>query len=591
MRTPSAIALVSTGMLLAAACGGSDDVVDPGNDGGTDSSSSNDASVLDAAKTDPRSDASVDAGPEKTYKITASVVGLAGTGLVLEDASGVTIPVSAGAATQTVTIAGGVKAGTAYDVSVKTQPSGPPQVCVVTGGKGTVVAGDVTSIVVNCTTRYTVGGTVTGLAGKDLVLQNNAGDDVTLNANGQFAFSTLLADGAPYVVTVKQNPTNKWQTCTVSTGAGGDAGAVDGGGDAGATSGTINKANVTNIAVSCKTNAYPVSVKVTGLKGAGLVLQNNAGGDLPIAADGTFPFTTPVESGSPFAVTVKTQPSGPTQTCSLAAGAGTIAGTAVTVDLACKTNTYTIKGNLSGLQGNGLVLQNNAADDLTLNAAQNGAFSFVTKLESGTNYAVTVKTQPNGVGGEVCAVTLGSGPVVDADITTVNVACSTSKTVFVTSTLYDGNLGGLAGADAKCQARAQAAGLAGTYMAWLSDANASPSTRFTKSAVPYKRVDGTTIANNWNDLVDNQIIAAINKTELNGAPPQGNVACPAGNPTVWTATNANGTLSNAGSTCSNWTSTGGGSLWGRTTVSDTGWSNWCSGGTCSWTAPIYCFQQ
>src|SRR5207248_2675590 len=44
-----------------------------------------------------------------------------------------------------------------------------------------------------------------------------------------------------------------------------------------------------------------------------------------------------------------------------------------------------------------------------------------------------------------------------------------NKRVFVTSVMYDGNLGGLAGADAKCQARATAASLSGTYKAWLSD--------------------------------------------------------------------------------------------------------------------------
>ena len=40
--------------------------------------------------------------------------------------------------------------------------------------------------------------------------------------------------------------------------------------------------------------------------------------------------------------------------------------------------------------------------------------------------------------------------------------------VFATSTLQDGNLGGLAGADAICNTRASAAGLPGAYVAWLS---------------------------------------------------------------------------------------------------------------------------
>ena len=54
--------------------------------------------------------------------------------------------------------------------------------------------------------------------------------------------------------------------------------------------------------------------------------------------------------------------------------------------------TYTIGGSVSGLAaGQSVVLQNNAGDDLTVNA--NGVFTFATAINSGTNqYAVTIKT-------------------------------------------------------------------------------------------------------------------------------------------------------------------------------------------------------
>lgn len=165
--------------------------------------------------------------------------------------------------------------------------------------------------------------------------------------------------------------------------------------------------------------------------------------------------------------------------------------------------------------------------------------------------------------------------------------------MFVSSALYTGNLGGLAGADAKCQMLAEAANLPGTYMAWVStdEVNGTPATRFTQATVPYVKVDGVKVADNWTDLTDGALDSPINVTETGGAAPQGNVGCPPGNPTVWTATNQNGTLSNQASTCGNWTSTNGGSLWGRTTAVDGSWTNWCSGGLCSWTAAIYCVQQ
>jgi len=42
---------------------------------------------------------------------------------------------------------------------------------------------------------YTVGGTLSGLAGSGLVLQINGGDDLTLSANQSFSFATKLARG------------------------------------------------------------------------------------------------------------------------------------------------------------------------------------------------------------------------------------------------------------------------------------------------------------------------------------------------------------------------------------------------------------
>lgn len=56
---------------------------------------------------------------------------------------------------------------------------------------------------------------------------------------------------------------------------------------------------------------------MTGLSGAGLVLQNNAGDDLAVSTNGTFAFATPIASGAAYAITVKTQPSASAQTCTV----------------------------------------------------------------------------------------------------------------------------------------------------------------------------------------------------------------------------------------------------------------------------------
>ncbi len=172
---------------------------------------------------------------------------------------------------------------------------------------------------------YTVGGTVSGLSGAGLALQNNGGDNLSVSANGAFSFAGTLATGAGYGVTVLSQPTGPWQTCTVTAGG----------------SGTIAGANVSSVVVSCVTNTYTVGGTVAGLEAAGLVLQNNGGDDLAIAADGTFDFVAPVASGGSYSVAVRTQPNaGPTQVCRVSGGSGTITNSAVTsVAVACSAQT------------------------------------------------------------------------------------------------------------------------------------------------------------------------------------------------------------------------------------------------------------
>lgn len=80
--------------------------------------------------------------------------------------------------------------------------------------------------------KYTIGGTITGLTASELVLQNNAGDNLTVTSGAtSFTFSTGIASGAIYVVTVQTQPTGL--TCTVTNGTGNVS------------------ANVSNVALAC----------------------------------------------------------------------------------------------------------------------------------------------------------------------------------------------------------------------------------------------------------------------------------------------------------------------------------------------------
>lgn len=161
-----------------------------------------------------------------------------------------------------------------------------------------------------------------------------------------------------------------------------------------------------------------------------------------------------------------------------------------------------------------------------------------------------------------------------------------SCTVFYTSAQYTGDLGGLEGADAKCNELAGDAGLAGPYRAWIADETGSPARRFDQSVVPYVLVDGTLVADNWQDLVTNGTKAAIVVSEA------GDEIC---DPTVepcmfFAATNPNGTYDGLGNTCAGWTDAASIGFAGIG-----GWDSstqWAFGTSfCDFPTRLLCFQQ
>ena len=249
---------------------------------------------------------------------------------------------------------------------------------------------------------YSVGGTVSGLTGTGLELQNNGSDTLAVTSDGAFTFATELEQGNAYSVTVSSQPTG--QNCTVSNG-----------------SGTIATANVTDVAVTCADivgPTYSVGGTVTGLTGTGLALQNNGTDTLAVAADGSFTFATQIAEGGTYAVTVSSQPTG--QTCTVANGSGTIATADVTdVAVTCSSSlTHSVGGTVFGLTGTGLVLANNYTDTLAVTA--DGPFTFATELAEGETYSVKIANRPSGQG---CTITNGSGTIGTVDVTDVSVIC------------------------------------------------------------------------------------------------------------------------------------------------------------------------
>jgi hypothetical protein len=327
----------------------------------------------------------------------------------------------------------------------------------------------------------TVGGTLTGLTGKGLILVDNGADDLQVGKDGPFSFPAKVRTGDPYEVTVKAQPSEPTQACTVANGAGTangvnvtnvavtcstssfsvggtvvglsagnvvltnageeltvgmngpfafvnkvasgaafDVGVKSGTCAVSGGTGTVGVADVNSVVVNCAPGTYTVGGSISGLNGT-VVLQNNGANDTTLTSNGTFAFTTTLTPGQPYAISVKTQPGYPprSQTCTVTGGSGTMPAANVTnVNIACTTNTFTVGGNAAGLSGT-LVLKNNGGNDLTV--TQSGAFTFTTPIASGSGYAVTIGTQP---AGQTCSVAAGSGTVTSGAITNVSVSCS-----------------------------------------------------------------------------------------------------------------------------------------------------------------------
>lgn len=167
--------------------------------------------------------------------------------------------------------------------------------------------------------------------------------------------------------------------------------------------------------------------------------------------------------------------------------------------------------------------------------------------------------------------------------------------VFTTSTGFTGGqVGGLAGADAKCNSFASSAGLPGTYKAWLSAGASTPATRFSNLnlAGPWVlpsnagEVSPPIVASNFTDLVTCAgacLQHAIDRDEKGLILP--------GAPTVWTGTKADGSA--APGACANWTSSNNADagLFGFAKDDAITWTESAFDVACNTTNSLYCFEQ
>jgi len=132
------------------------------------------------------------------------------------------------------------------------------------------------------------------------------------------------------------------------------------------------------------------------------------------------------------------------------------------------------------------------------------------------------------------------------------------KKVFVSSQTYVGNLGGVAGADSLCQGLATAAGLTGTFKAFLSDSVSTPATRWSPRGGSFTLRNGQVVANSWNEIITTgKLLQPINQDEYGRTvtPPPYDPFSPV---YVWTGTDytapttAGASVFRSASTCNGW---------------------------------------
>lgn len=172
---------------------------------------------------------------------------------------------------------------------------------------------------------------------------------------------------------------------------------------------------------SSSASSYTVGGSVSGLTGS-LQLEDNGGESITVTGS-NFTFPTGQSNGSAYAVTIQTQPTG--QQCTVANGSGSVGSSNVTsVSVSCTTlpTSFSVGGTVSGLsQGTSLVLNNIGGSSQTVST--NGSFSVASSANTGTNYSVSVATQPTG---ENCSVSNGAGTVGTANVANISVSCASA---------------------------------------------------------------------------------------------------------------------------------------------------------------------
>lgn len=222
--------------------------------------------------------------------------------------------------------------------------------------------------------------------------------------------------------------------------------------------------------------------------------------------------------------------------------------------------TYSVGGTVSGLLSGSVTLSLNSGSQ-TKAVSSNGSFSFDTEVAEGTEYTITVATQP---GVSTCTVSSGTGTL-SADVTNITVTCVDSVNfLFLTTSTTKGNFGGRAAADTLCETAQDnnfsSLSCDGGVRAFLSTGAADeisdfPTTYSVDTSLAVYNADGfAKVADNWTDLLDGSVDSSFDQEWWSGSNSNGTTAFPEDCGT-WSSTGLTGNYGGASETGTNWMAT------------------------------------
>ncbi len=288
----------------------------------------------------------------------------------------------------------------AYDVRVTVQPA--LERCAVSSETG-VLEADTRTVLVRCTPKPRLSGTVSGLDANGLMLVETVSGATLAVPRGasSFRFEQGFTSGAAYDVRVQSQPSAR--TCAVTTGAG-----------------TFSGSDVDGVAVTCRPAVATVTLSgvVSGLTTPGLVLEETTTGQtvaVPPNAT-TFSFPVGLSVGAAYVVRVRTHAL--SRLCTVMNGSGA-AGTTSAVAVSCVAAT-TLELRLTGPRGDGLELTESGSMQTVRLAPSDTTGRFPVPIAPGVSFTVRVSQQPLLAS---CSVSPGAGTG-GAAVVTLDVSCA-----------------------------------------------------------------------------------------------------------------------------------------------------------------------